>query len=59
MLDTLGGMLDVGGGGEGCLFACFSFCHALFLGDFHGFSGACAPWLRGACRMCQNLGTSS
>jgi hypothetical protein len=42
--------LDVGGGGKGCVFACLPFCHALFLGGFHWFSVACAPWLRRVCR---------
>ena len=49
--DTLGCALDVGGGGEGCVFACLPFCHALFLGGFHWFSVGCAPWLRGVCRV--------
>ncbi len=35
VLDTLGSVLDVGGGGEGCVFACLPFCHALFLAGFH------------------------
>ena len=51
VLDTLGCALDVGGGGKGCVFACLPFCHALFLGGFHWFSGAFAPWLRGGCRV--------
>ena len=51
MCDTLGWALDVGGGGEGCVFACLPFCHALFSGGFHWFSGTCAPWLRGVCRV--------
>jgi hypothetical protein len=41
----------VGGGGEGCVVACLLFCHALFLGGFHWFSLACAPWSRGVCRV--------
>ena len=45
--DTLGCALDVGGGGEGCVFSCLPFCHALFLSVLHCCSGACAPWLRG------------
>ncbi len=49
--DTLGCALDVGGGGEGCVFACLPFCHALLSGGFHWFSGTCAPWLRGVCRV--------
>ncbi len=49
--DALGCALDVGGKGKGCVFACLSFCHALFLGGFHWFSGAFAPWLRGGCRV--------
>ncbi len=40
VLATWGCVLDVGGGGKGCVFACLSFCHALFLGDFHWFSVA-------------------
>ncbi len=48
--DTLGCALDVGGKGKGCVFACLPFCHALFLGGFHWFSGAFAPWLRAGCR---------
>ena len=51
VLDTLGCVLDVGGGGEGCHFAFLPFCHALFLGGFHCFSGSCAPWLRGVGRV--------
>ncbi len=51
MCDTLGYALDVSGGGEGCVFACLPFCHALFSGVFHWFSGSCAPWLRGICRV--------
>ncbi len=47
MLDTLGGVLDVGGGGEGCVFACLPACHALIFGGFHWFSVAYAPGLRG------------
>ena len=38
--DTLGCALDVGGGGEGCVFSCLPFCHALFLGGFHWFCAA-------------------
>ena len=49
--DTLGCALDVGGGGKGCVFPCLPFCHALFSGGFHWFSGTCAPWLRGVCRV--------
>jgi hypothetical protein len=44
VLGTLGRVLDVGGGGEGCVFACLPSCHVWFL-------GACAPWLRGAWRL--------
>ncbi len=55
VLDTLGCVLDVGGGGEGCVFACLPFCHVWFLGGFHWFSGACAPWLRGACRVADGV----
>ncbi len=33
------------------MFACLPFCHALFLGGFHWFSLAFAPWLRGVCRV--------
>jgi hypothetical protein len=51
LLDTLGCVLDVGGGGEGCVFAWLPFCHAMVLGGFHWFSLACAPWLRGVCRV--------
>ncbi len=47
MLGTLGCVRDVGGVGEGFEFVCLPFCHALFLGGFHCFSGSCAPWLRG------------
>ncbi len=47
VLCTLGCVVDVGEGGEGCHFACLPFCHALFLGGFHYFSETCAPWLRG------------
>ena len=47
VLDTLGCVLDVCGGGEGCAFLCLPFCHALFSGGFHWFSEVCAPWLRG------------
>jgi hypothetical protein len=43
--------LDVGGGGEGGVFACLPFGHALFLGGFHWFSEGFAPWLRGAWRV--------
>jgi hypothetical protein len=53
--DTLGCVLDVGGGGEGCVFFCLPFCHALFSGGFHGFCGACAPWLRGAYRVADGV----
>ena len=49
--DTLWCVLDVGGGEEGCVFACLPFCHALFSGGFHWFSGTCVPWLRGVCRV--------
>ncbi len=49
--DTLGCALDMGGKGKGCVFACLLFCHALFLGGFHWFSVAFAPWLRGVCRV--------
>jgi hypothetical protein len=44
-------VLDVGGGGEGCVFACLPSCYVWFLGGFHCFSGVCAPWLRGAWRL--------
>ena len=46
MLDTMGCVLEVDGGGEGCVFACLPVCQALFSGVFHWFSGTCAPWLR-------------
>ena len=46
VLGTLGCVLDVGGGGEGCHFACLPFCHALFLGGFHWFCAASLAWLR-------------
>jgi hypothetical protein len=46
VLDTLGCVLDVGGEGEGGVFSCLPFCHALFLGGFHWFSEEYAPWLR-------------
>ncbi len=39
-------MLDVDGGGKGCVCACLPFCHALFWGGFHWFSEGFAPWLR-------------
>jgi hypothetical protein len=55
VLGTLGCVLDVGGGGEGCVFACLPSCHVWFLGGFHWFSGACAPWLRGACRVADGV----
>ncbi len=55
VLDTLGCVLDVGGGGKGCVFFCPPFCHALFLGGFHWFSGACASWLRGACMVADGV----
>jgi hypothetical protein len=51
VLGTLGRVLDVGGGGEGCVFACLPSCHVWFLRGFHYFSGACASWLRGAWRL--------
>jgi hypothetical protein len=51
VFDTLGGVLDVGGGGEGCVFACLPACYALILGDFHWFSVACALGLRGVYRV--------
>jgi hypothetical protein len=51
VLGTLGRVLDVGGGGEGCVFACLPSCHVWFLGGFHCCSGACAPWLRGVWRL--------
>ena len=44
--DTLGCALDVGGGGEGCVFSCLPFCHALFLGGLHVFCAASLAWLR-------------
>ena len=44
--DTLGCVLDVDGGGEGCVFVCLPFCHALFLGGFHWFCAASLAWLR-------------
>jgi hypothetical protein len=46
VLDTMGCVLEVDGGGEGCVFACLPVCQALFSGVFHWFSGTCAPWLR-------------
>ncbi len=33
------------------MFACLPFCHALFLGGFHWFSVAFAPWLRDVCKV--------
>ncbi len=55
--------LDVSGGGEGGVFSCLPFCHALFLSGFHGFLEGYAPWLRGSCmvaygcvRLCLRLG---
>ncbi len=33
------------------MFACLPACHTLFLGGFDWFSDACAPWLRGVCRV--------
>ncbi len=51
VLDTLRCVRDVGGGGEVVEFVCLPFCHALFLGGFHCFSGSCAPWLRGVGRV--------
>jgi hypothetical protein len=51
VLGTLGGVLDVGGEGEGACNSCVLFCHALFLGGFCWFSLACEPWLRGVCRV--------
>ncbi len=51
VLDTLGCVRGVSGGGEGGVFACLPFCHALFLGSLHCFSVSCAPWLRGVCRV--------
>jgi hypothetical protein len=50
VLGTLGRVLDVGDGGEGCVFACLPSGHVWFLGSFHWFSGACVPWLRVAWR---------
>jgi hypothetical protein len=55
VLDTLGCVLDVDSGGEGYVFVCLPFCHALFLGGFHWFSVACASWLRGACRVADGV----
>ncbi len=55
MLDTLGCVLDVGGGVEGCVFSCLPFCHALFLGGFHWFSVTFAPWLWGDCRVADGV----
>jgi hypothetical protein len=46
VLDTLGCALYAGGGGKGCVFACLSFCPALFLCGFHWLSEGFAPWLR-------------
>jgi hypothetical protein len=51
VLDTLGGVLDGGGEGEGTCSSCFPFCHALFLGGIECFSVGCVPWLRGVCRV--------
>jgi hypothetical protein len=51
VLDILGCVLDVGGGGEGWVFACLPFCHAWFLGGFHWFSVSFAPWLREVCKV--------
>ncbi len=59
MCDTLSGALDVGGGDEGVVFACLPFCHALFLGGFHCFSGSCVPWLRGVGRVADGSGVWS
>jgi hypothetical protein len=50
-LGTLGGVLDVGGEGEGACSSCFPFCHALFLVGSECFSVGCAPWLRGVWRV--------
>ena len=46
VLCTGGGVLDVGGEGEGACSSCLPVCHALFLGGLHWFSGACVPWMR-------------
>ncbi len=48
---TLGCALDVGGGREGCVYACLPFCHVLFLGGFHWFCAALLAWLRGVDRV--------
>ncbi len=55
VLATWGCALDVGSGGKGCVLTCLSFCHAWFLGGFHWFSVAFAPWLRGVCRVADDV----